>query len=420
MAKIIGLPKLSPTMDEGTLVRWVKQEGEAVDTDDLLAEVETDKATMEFRSFDKGVLLKQLAPEGAVLSPDEPVAIIGDKSDDITKLIEEAKKHQPSSGAASEASGSQSKAADKSEAQNQSSAPSTSSVSQAAAPSSSVTSSGRIKASPLVRKLANEQGINLHGVAGTGPGGRIIKRDLQGVSGGAGYQIISGPPKVVPLSQMRKTIARRLTQSKQEIPHFYLTIDVDSDALWAARQQINTELEERGQKVSVNDIIIKASAKALRKVPAANASFMGDSIHYHNRVDISVAVAVLDGLVTPVIRSADTKPLAVIANEVRELAKRAKDKKLKPEEMQDGTFSISNLGMYGIESFSAVINPPEGAILAVGAVRQEPIARDGQLLIGRRMRMTLSCDHRVVDGAVGAEFLAALRYYLEQPLALFV
>jgi pyruvate dehydrogenase E2 component (dihydrolipoamide acetyltransferase) len=358
MAKIIGLPKLSPTMDEGTLVRWVKNEGDSVDIDELLAEVETDKATMEFRSFDRGVLLKQLAPEGAVLQPDAPVAIIGNKGEDIKPLL-------ASLGSKTDAAPApkQEKAAETDQPASSVPAQSPPSV-QAAAPRptpptpTAVSSGGggKAKASPLVRRLAIERGIDLGSIRGSGPNGRIVKRDLQGIASG-GYQIVSGPPRIEPLTSMRKVIARRLTESKREVPHFYLTVDVDAAAVSSLRQQINKELEARGQKVSVNDLIVKAAALALRKVPQANASFMGDSLHYHNRVDISVAVAIPEGLLTPVVRSADTKPLVVIAQEIRELAARAKDKKLTPEEMQNGTFSVSNLGMYGIESFSAVINP---------------------------------------------------------------
>lgn len=421
MAKIIGLPKLSPTMDEGTLVRWVKNEGDSVDIDELLAEVETDKATMEFRSFDRGVLLKQLAPEGAVLQPDAPVAIIGNKGDDIKPLLAslgsktDVAPAPPKEKAADiDAAGSSAPAQSEPSVQATAPGPPTPST-----PTASSSGGGKAKASPLVRKLATERGIDLTAIRGTGPNGRIVKRDLQGATSG-GYQIVSGPPRIEPLTSMRKVIARRLTESKREVPHFYLTVDVDAGPVSSLRQQINTELETRGQKVSINDLIVKAAALALRKVPQANASFMGDSLHYHNRVDISVAVAIPEGLLTPVVRSADTKPLVVIAQEIRELAARAKDKKLTPEEMQNGTFSVSNLGMYGIESFSAVINPPEGAILAVGAVREEIQIRDGQVVPAQRMRMTLSCDHRVIDGAIGAQYLVALRHYLENPAALLL
>ena len=284
-------------------------------------------------------------------------------------------------------------------------------------------------ASPVVRKIAREHELDLRGVQGSGPHGRIIKRDVDAIVAAGGQlqassaAVPSGArvePRIEKLSQMRKTIARRLTESKQTVPHFYLTIDVDAEPLLAARAQMVAALEKQNEKVSVNDLLIKACAVALRLVPECNASFMGDSIHYHQRVDISVAVAVPDGLLTPVVRDADRKGVLQIAREVRELAGRAKEKKLRPEEMSDGTFSISNLGMFDIESFSAVINPPEGAILAVGTVRDEAVVRDGQLVAGKRLRMTLSCDHRVVDGAVGARWLQALRGVLEKPVTMLL
>ncbi|MEM9190612.1 MAG: pyruvate dehydrogenase complex dihydrolipoamide acetyltransferase [Myxococcota bacterium] len=420
MAKILGLPKLSPTMEEGTLVSWEKKEGDAIDVDDLLAEVETDKATMEFRSFDKGTLLKILVDEGATLEPDMPVAILGDPGEDITALIEEAKTMGASGGAngapAPEPAASEPAPAAPVEAP---------AATPTAATVSRVEPGGRILASPLVRKLSREQGIDLAMVTGTGPHGRIIKRDLDG------YQPTSSPgpttaliapreTRIEKVSQMRKTIARRLTESKRDVPHYYLTIDVDMEPLMAARKAINAELEKSGQKVSVNDLLIKGCATALRRHPNVNASFRGDTIHYHGRVDISVAVAIPDGLITPVVRNADLKGLAEISTEVRELAGRAREKRLQPEEFTDGTFSISNLGMFGIEYFTAVINPPEGAILAVGTIRDEPVIKGGALVPGKRMRMTMSCDHRVIDGAVGAEFLATLKRLLEAPASMLI
>ena len=410
MAKLIGLPKLSPTMEEGTLAKWVKQEGDKVGIDDLLAEVETDKATMEFRSFDKGVLLKILAPEGSVLVMDAPVAIIGKQGDDIEALIQEAE-----AWGAGSAEGTAAEAAP--EPATPEPAPA---VAPVAAPAAApVVSGGRILASPLVRRLARERGVDLQMVQGTGPRGRIIKRDLDGLAGGRPMPVRRAP-RAEPLSSMRRTIARRLTESKQQVPHFYLTVDVDASPLMAARKDLNEELAAKGEKASVNDLIIRAVAVALRKMPAVNASFMGDSIHYHHNVDVSVAVSVPDGLVTPVIRDADYKSVAQISREVKALAQRARDKKLMPEEMMNGTFSVSNLGMFGVEEFSAVINPPEGAILAVGAVREEPVVESGHVVPGRRMRMTMSCDHRVIDGALGAQWLQVLQGLLEHPIKLFL
>ena len=426
MAKIIGLPKLSPTMEEGTLTSWAKAEGDEVEIDELLAEVETDKAVMEFRSFDAGVLLKILVPEGETVVADYPVAIIGKAGEDIADLIKEAEAKMAASGGAAAAPPAEPAPAP------EAAAPAATTSSAPAGVWAHQTAVGtpapdRILASPVVRKIAREEGIDLRGVSGSGPGGRIVKRDLESHRGG-GATVVGIPavgfapaaPRVEKLSQMRKTIARRLTESKQQVPHFYLTIDVDADPIWEARKQINAELEASGRKISVNDLLIKACAIALRRVPEVNATFRGDSIEYHGRVDISVAVAVPDGLMTPVVRNADVKGLLDINQEVRELAGRAKEKKLKPEEMMNGTFSISNLGMFGIDEFSAVINPPEGAILAVGGVRQEPVVRGGAVVPGRKMAMTLSCDHRVIDGAVGAQWLKALRGLLESPLRMLL
>ena len=445
MAKIVGLPKLSPTMEEGTLARWLKKEGDALEVDDLVAEVETDKATMEWRALDKGVLLKILVPEGTTLKPDVPVAIIGQLGEDITALIAQAKSGAapqaapkgPSADVASAAVAQASAPPVPAQAAQASVAPAQASAapaqaSAAPAQASGAEPSGRVFASPLVRKLAREQDIDLHGVEGSGPHGRVVKRDLDAAPKPSATSAAPSAPRVAvpaqrstkgdvivqPLSQMRKTIARRLTESKQTVPHFYLTIDVDAQPIMDARVVLNEALADSGGKVSVNDLIIKAAAIALRRVPECNASFMGTEIHYHQVVDISVAVAVADGLVTPVVRDADKLGVVAISEQVKDLAKRAKEKKLKPEEMQNGTFSISNLGMFGIENFSAVINPPEGAILAVGAIREEPVVKDGAVVPGKRMRMTLSCDHRVVDGAIGAKYLAALKKLLEAPIGM--
>ncbi len=421
MAKIIGLPKLSPTMEEGTLVRWAKAEGEAVEVDDLLAEVETDKAIMEFRSFDRGVLLKILVEEGASLEADAPVAIIGNEGEDVSGLIEEAQagRAAPTEAARPTVELEKEKSA---VAVEPSEIPSeTAPGKREGGPSAPAQSAGL--ASPVVRRLAREQDVDLRQVPGSGPGGRIIKRDLEAFlrDRAARPEVprASARPspetRVEKASATRRTIARRLVESKQEVPHFYLTIDVDAEPLLAARAELNAELKQSGEKISVNDFIIKASAAALRRFPAANASWIDGELHFHGRVDISMAVAIPDGLITPVIRDADQKGLAEIAREAKQLARRARDRDLRPEEFTGGTFSISNLGMYGVENFAAVINPPEGAILAVGAIREEPVVKNGQIVPGKRVRMTLSCDHRVVDGAVGAEWLQMLRGLLESP-----
>jgi pyruvate dehydrogenase E2 component (dihydrolipoamide acetyltransferase) len=462
MAKIIGLPKLSPTMEEGTLVRWVKQEGDSLEVDDLIAEVETDKATMEFRSFDRGVLLKQLAPEGATLAPDQPVAIIGNQGEDISALLKKAgasaAPSAPPPAAKAEPVRARSAPAPTARVDKKAVEPaaddeqgeSEDAVDEAA--QGGAQTGGRVLASPVVRRIAREKDIDLSRVTGTGPHGRLIKRDVEAIDGrvglpGAPLRGPSAPPpsakrpatgspakaepvlaaptpapadRVEKLSQMRKTIARRLSESKREVPHFYLTIDVDAEPIVKLREQMNQQLAASGEKVSPNDLLIKACAVALRRYPRVNASFAGDSMIFHQDINISVAVAIPDGLVTPVLRNADRLGVLEISQRVRELAGRAKEKKLKPEEMQGGTFSISNLGMFGIDSFSAVINPPEGAILAVGAVRDEPVVKAGAVVPGKRLALTMSCDHRVVDGAVGAEWLKVLRGLIEQPFSMLL
>ncbi|WP_437321416.1 pyruvate dehydrogenase complex dihydrolipoamide acetyltransferase [Sorangium sp. So ce385] len=442
MAKVLELPKLSPTMEEGQISAWHKKEGDKIDIDDLLAEVETDKATMEYKSFDRGTLLKILVPAGSVVQLGQPVAIIGNPGEDVSALAggsgggapaqkpaaaepKGAPAAQPAGGAApsGEAPGTAAPPAARGEA--------VSPPTQPAAPQPA--SDGRVRASPYVRKLGRERGLDLTSVAGSGPRGRIVARDLEGLkpapAAAAAAPTAPGElaaPDVRPLSMMRKAIARRLTESKQTVPHFYLSIDVDADPLNALREQINADLAataaegEKPAKVSFNDLLVKACAIALVRVPECNAQFTSDAILVHRRVDISVAVAVAEGLVTPVVRDADRKQVLEIATEVRELAGKAKSKKLRPEEMANGTFSISNLGMYGIDNFGAVINPPEGAILAVGQVRREPVVRGEQVVPGRRMAMTLSCDHRVVDGAVGATFLKVLRQLLEHPTQILI
>jgi pyruvate dehydrogenase E2 component (dihydrolipoamide acetyltransferase) len=496
MAKVLEMPKLSPTMEEGVLSAWHKKEGDAIAVDDLLAEVETDKATMEFRAFDKGTLLKLLVPAGSQVKLGQPVAIVGEKGEDVSGLAASAgggeaarapEKKNEEEGRPQEAKAEQAprqaERAAKAGEDGATSAPATGEAAgtptrrerpvetmappgqrrpnvgnvldrtsypaEAAPPGNGrQAEGGRVMASPYVRKAAREMGIDLHGAQGSGPGGRVLPQDLEALRGtgaalarmapapgpvakapgqpGQPGQLALAAPEARPLSPMRKTIARRLTESKSTVPHFYLSIDVDAGALVALREQINAELASPGNgrsdgqapalKVSINDLLVKACAVGLVRVPECNASFSPEAILVHKRVDISVAVAIPEGLVTPVVRNADQKSVVAIATEVRELAARARARKLRPEEMQDGTFSISNLGMFGVDDFSAVINPPEGAILAVGQVRDVPVVAEGRVVAGKRLAMTLSCDHRVVDGAVGAAFLAELRRLIEHPL----
>jgi pyruvate dehydrogenase E2 component (dihydrolipoamide acetyltransferase) len=470
MAKVLEMPKLSPTMEEGVLSSWHKKEGDEVAVDDLLAEVETDKATMEFRAFDKGTLLKILAPPGTQVKLGQPVAIFGAPGEDISALVSQAA-HSPAATATpspaspplpapapvpAEMRASEAARGATAETMHppETSAPPAQReprvgnvLDRTSFPGTTIPAAGegraeggRVIASPYVRKVAREKGIDLHGAHGSGTGGRVLPSDLETLRAQGNASLARVPPtappaaaspralaleepEVRPLSPMRRTIARRLTESKTTVPHFYLRIDVDAGALTKLRADINAELATLGAaggtetvKVSVNDLLIKACAIALVRVPECNASFSQDAILVHRRVDISVAVAIPDGLVTPVVRHADRKSVAAIANEVRDLAARARARKLKPEEMSDGTFSISNLGMFGIDEFAAVINPPEGAILAVGQVRDVPVVADGAVAVGKRLALTLSCDHRVVDGAIGAAFLAELKRLVERPL----
>ncbi len=472
MATKVHMEALSPTMEEGELVSWLKNEGDAIEQGDVLAEIETDKATMELVARGSGVFRKQLLEEGGVAAVGAVIGVIAEEDEDISEVLEEvpagaeepthdepeekaAQKEGPDAAegdvdrAAAELSG-----AGKSER-----AQGTTGV-QAAAESPDRThtpvpegveaeraaggaaeavrptgDAERIKASPLARRLAAESGVELERVRGSGPGGRIVKRDVEEAgrreepARAAGAPAAAPPaleaadvPEVeeIPVSQMRKAIARRLVTSIGPVPTFYLTTEVDVGRLLGLRKRINGRLEESGEKISVNDLIIKATAAALRRHPEVNASWDEDVIRRYGRVHIGVAVATEGGLITPIVRDADRKGVARIGREVKELAARARDRKLQPEEYTGATFSVSNLGMFGIDEFTAIINPPEAAILAVGQAEEKPVAEDGEVVIRQRMRLTMSCDHRVIDGAMGARFLQTLRTFLEEPAMMAV
>ena len=415
--------RMSDTMEEGVIVEWLVKEGDKVAIGDVLAEVETDKATMDFDSQAKGTILHIEAQPGDTVPVDGVLAVIGNDGDDFKALLEEAK-----AGAANGSSANiEEKAAEtpevKQETPVQESKPATQAVAspvQAASNTASVSADGRIIASPLAKKMAAESGIDLSMLSGSGEGGRIVKRDVENfdpssirratpaaaAAGTEGYEDM-------PLSQMRKAIARRLSESKFTAPHFYLTREIIMDRAVEARKSINEYL---GSKVSYNDIIIKAVAAALKANPKVNASWMGDTIRLNHHVHIGVATAIDDGLIVPVVKHADAKPISAISAEVKELAGKARDKKLQPEEFSGNTFTISNLGMFGIEEFTAIINPPDACILAVGGISQKPIVRNGEIVPAHVMKVTLSCDHRAVDGALGAKFLKTLAEFLEEPL----
>ena len=412
MAEIIRMPRLSDTMEEGNIVSWLVKEGDKVSPGDVLAEVETDKATMELESFNEGVLLYIGVKEGPV-PVDGIIAIIGAKGDDYKKLLADAES-AASAPAKEEAAPAKTETAP---------APAAKATPAPAAVVETNHNTDRILASPLARSLAAEKGYNLEQITGTGDGGRIIKRDVETYTPSAAPAANSKQaPRALapdiqygdaPVSQMRKVIARRLSESKFGAPHFYLTVEINMDNAMAARKQVNANPDI---KVSFNDIIMKASAVALRKHPAINSSWHGDKITYHEEINIGVAVAIPDGLMVPVVRDTDLKSLTQINAEVKELAGKAKGKKLSTEEMTGNTFTISNLGNFGIEEFTAIINPPDACILAVGSIMQKPIVKDGEIVVGNMMKVTLSCDHRVVDGVTGANFLATLKSMLESPL----
>ena len=411
MAEIVRMPKLSDTMTDGTVAEWHKKVGDKVKTGDLLAEIETDKATMEFESFQDGVLLYIGVEKGASAPVDSVLAILGKEGEDYKALLESA---------GSKPAQKEETKTEKTEAVTQSVANTTKTETTVVIEPVVVSSNGtgRIKASPLAKALAKTKGINLSMVKGSGDGGRIIKKDVENFKGGSGGAITATESFTeVAVSNMRKTIARRLSESKHTAPHFYLTMSIDMDQAIASRKGYN---EMTGEKISFNDMVIKAVAMALRKHPNVNSSWLGDKIRYNQHIHIGVAVAIPDGLVVPVVKFADHKSFSQISAEVKAFAQKAKDKKIQPADMEGNTFSISNLGMYGIEDFTAIINPPDACILAIGGISQVPVVKDGAVVPGNVMKVTLSCDHRVVDGATGSEFLRTFKLMLENPVLMFV
>jgi len=457
VSKVV-LAKLSPTMEEGTIVKWTKKEGDAVKQGDVLAEIETDKANMEMEAQGSGILRKILVEAGGKAPIGTLIGVIAEANEDIEPLIA---KEGAKAGAAAKAAAAPAPAAPAPEpaqaaaeasakaapadqpasaaaAEKTPPAPPAPAARPAPAPAPVAASAstggegGRVKASPLARSMAAHQNIDLSSVAGSGPGGRIIKRDIESWAGprpsAAPARVSAAPsprpappgPSItpgqeLPLSNMRKTIAKRLSESMFGSPHYYVTVEIDMDAAVDLREQIQ-RLEEG--KVSFNDLVVKACAKALTRFPMVNASWGGDKIATHADVNIGIAVAIPDGLITPVVRNADRKSILDIAHEVRDLATRARDRKLKPEEFTGSTFTISNLGMFDVDSFTAIINPPDSAILAVGAVRKVPVVDGETIRPGHRMKVTMSSDHRVIDGALAAQFLAEVRRLLEAPVAL--
>jgi pyruvate dehydrogenase E2 component (dihydrolipoamide acetyltransferase) len=470
MAQIIGLPKLSPTMEEGVLVKWNKKEGDKVSPGDLVAEVETDKANMDFNIEDDGVLLKLLAKEGETIKLGAPVLIIGKAGEDVSALVAQA-----AGGAASKPEPKKADAAPKADAKpapapapKAEAKPTPTPPPKAAAPAPkqdekksptpTPTPTAKLLASPLAKSLAIELGVDLRTITGTGPGGRIVERDVKAAAGSNGHAQPAPAEEIeteteakpetkteakteakteetaiavrrpiaadhdtdytdTPASNMRKRIAARLTEAKRDVPHFYLMRTLDAAPLLGFRERLNALLGDKG-KVSVNDLVIKAVALALRRVPECNAAWIDDGIRTFHRVHVGVAVALPEGLVTPVIRDADQKGIGSIAAEVRDMATRAKNRQLKAHEITGSTFTVSNLGMLGIERFTAILNPPEAGILAIGATIDAPVVRNGAVVVGKTLTVTMSCDHRVIDGALGARWLAAFVDLAEHPESL--
>lgn len=420
MAEVVRMPKLSDTMTEGVVAEWHKKIGDQVESGEVLAEIETDKATMEFESFQDGVLLHIGIEKGTTAAVDSILAILGEEGEDISSILEAEKSggNTPKESPKAEAPAAQKE--NKPAAPVAESKPSPAPVAEHKPILSN--ENGRVKASPLAKALAKEKGIDINAVHGSGDGGRVVKRDVDEFTPMASNPYTSASVGVEsfteePVSQMRKVIASRLAESKFTAPHFYLTLDIDMDNAISSRKTMNASGDV---KVSFNDMVVKATALALKKNPKVNSSWLGDKIRYNEHVNIGVAVAVPDGLLVPVVRFADTKGFAQIGVEVKDFAERARNKKLQPEDWAGNTFTISNLGMFGIEEFTAIINPPDSCILAVGGIKQVPVVKNGSVVPGNVMKVTLSCDHRVVDGATGAAFLQTLKGFLENPVTMLV
>ncbi len=443
----VVLAKLSPTMEEGTVVKWTKQEGDKVKTGDVLAEIETDKANMEMEALGEGVLRKILVPAGGKAPVGALIGVIADPKENIDAMLKEApgdgstpSTSQPASakptGPTSPAPADVPATGASVEQQNKPGPGPAPTPPPAPAPPAPSGPAGRVKASPLARSIAAQSNVPLESLSGSGPGGRIIKRDIESwlaaprpaaPAAAPGEAARPSRPAIpvpsvtpgtaIPLTGMRRTIAKRLVESKFTAPHFYVTVEIDMDAAVALREQL---IESEDVKLSYNDLVLKACAKALTRFPTVNASWTSEAIQTHAEVHLGVAVSLPEGLITPVVRNADRKHVVEISREVRDLAARARDKKLKPEEFSGSTFTVSNLGMMDVTEFTAIINPPEAAILAVGAVRKVPVVKDDQVAVGHRMKVTLSSDHRVVDGALAAQFLAEVRRLLERPVSLLL
>ncbi len=408
------MPALSPTMTEGNLAKWVAKEGDMIESGDVLCEIETDKATMEVEAVDEGKLAKIIVPEGSEgVAVNAVIAVLLEEGEDESALADMAANDAPAAPAP---------APEKAEGKSVAPAP-------VAAPAPAK-GGERIFASPLAKRLAAEKGVDLSAVKGSGPHGRIVKADIEGAGAGvaqaAAPQSVSAPlPPMdaeyidIPNNNIKKVTAKRLQESKQQVPHFYLTVECKIDALMAARKQINDDANG-AYKLSVNDFVLKAVAQALKAYPAANVSWGDDAVRQYTHADISVAVSTPNGLITPIVFAAETKGLRQISDEVKDLAGRAREGKLKPQEFQGGTFTVSNLGMYGVKEFDAIINPPQACILAVGAGIQQPVVEKGEIKVATVMNCTLSVDHRAVDGAVGAEFLQIFKRYIENPAAMLV